>query len=211
MAFAASEIITRARDVAPEHTLQSTPDAVALRALEGMARRLRAETRKFDPQQLSTDVTISLPLATFANGHTFSTRPEEILHGLCVYDDGEVTEFDLISVRSREQVRPRWSGWLEDDTLFLAGKESHWSGFSSIVLKVIEPQADLTAMSTSIVLEDTAIDPLAAELALFMARRVRPKMPVSELERAFSNALDRYLDGLATRQRANVTVTREVW
>jgi len=210
MAFLPSEIILLARDRHPAFTRERTPDGPALRSLQGMARRMHSVVRKWNPQLLTSDVTISLPLATFSDGHTFATQPDEILHGLCVYANGDKTEFDLISVRSRKQVRPRWAGWLEGGVLYLAGEESHWSGFTSIELKVIEPQADLTALSTPITLPDQCIEPLAAELAQFMARRV-DGLATRDFVQDAREAKEALLDHLATTQRANVTVTREVW
>lgn len=219
MSFPASDVINRARDSHPAFNEVVGPTPVLLRRLSDKALELHALVVKYEPELLVSTESVSLPLADFNAGHPLTGVMEFPQGGDVIFRDGTREPFEIVDWALRNDVVPRWSGWLdglpESTTLHLIGVAADWTAPSSIELRYVAGQTEISGLADTIALPPRARNVLVADLVRLLARRVPRTHPVAidrrELAGEAVSAEALFTESLTIRQRVKASHTREVW
>ena len=213
MALTPAGIIQQARELDAAFVRRIHPDEVLRSYLSRYQRSLVSELVAIDPSVVASMEPITLPLATFADGHTM---PSEVLTWIsidAVRADGQVDPVQLVAFNDRHTTHFFPAVYFQAGVLYLVGVADQWTAWDTVRAYYVETPAAVASKDTTLVLPDTAEDLLVACLGDFMARRVK---------QGISQPLGIYREDLAIKraafmklhhQRGGVAVTtvEEVW
>lgn len=220
------DVLLHGRDIHPGFDDQWTGGAPLMRALDRYQRRLVGRLVDWKDDLFKATHTISLPLASFAAGATDVPDYMALIGGDVVFTSASRRREELIIVPyAKRLVQPihSWGAYAEkleprdsgtNNVLKLMGEASDWTPVSSVELHYIPEVAELSTASSEFSLPGDALDVLAEQAALFLAKRKRgtdPTIDLEQFQRDAQIAEDAYIDHVTGRGRASVGVTKEVW
>lgn len=180
MTVTAGDLIDAARDQHASFDYRRHPDPLLLRALSRYHRELCMKAVHAHETILAIVAPISLPLANFSAGITLPAY--QYLHGGTVVPisgtDGSLP-LTLVPWGNRFQDSRFPSAYVLKDVLYLRGVATDWGPYATINLFYTPIASELTALTDTLILPDTAIGACRDYLASFMANRghADPSMP----------------------------------
>lgn len=215
MALEFGDIIEEARELHPSFVETWVPDPMALRFLGRYQRTLAGKIARLNPDTLLSRETISLPLATFTDGHEMPTA-HRYGRGRVVTSTGLEEPFHLIGSRARAYNRTFPAGWIEGDVLYLVGDEADWTPYASIEVPYVAVPTLPTDATTEFDLPDSAHSLLVAAMADFFASRVAsiqeaPDVDEGRFAMNMGEAQLDFLKEITTQRMARENVVEERW
>lgn len=223
MAFTVGDVILGARDLNPAFTPTRHPDAVCRRFLTRYMRQLMTRIVTRRPRALpATETTVALPLADFNAGVTIPAGL--LLSEVLVQPAGNPARnaqwpVKLVAPGTRHDggnAGP-W-GWLDGQTLRLAGDANQWAGSSALVLRTIATPTAFTANADVIPLPDDGEGACVHALGAFLASRPNDGTTDDEKPRntnslrADADAAEaEFIGRMLNQSRAESFKIREVW
>ena len=205
----AREIIDTARQRHPAFTEVRIPTKTLLPALSDIQRRVVSRTIEVDEDAVHTEHQVVLPLADFEAGYALPGfhRVRAVVAGR---SDGSTLPLEIIPAGNRNaRNTPAAAVWVVGGRLYLPGTAASWSNYTGLAVSIVPVAADFDT-ATDLATQDSVLDiiarpVLAAELALFMGRRIG-KVPddtapvrVSELQQEAADAMNEYLHAVRSR------------
>lgn len=174
MTITAGDILTGARDQHSSFDERRHPDRMLLRILSGYHRDLCIKAVHVNESILATALTIPLPLASFVAGYALPAH--QYLHGGDAWwtNGTDRSPMTLVPWAARNDAGKFPSGWVHGGVLYLKGEASDWTAFASLHLSYTPIAGELTALTSVLLLPDTASAACEAALALAMANRGSP-------------------------------------
>jgi hypothetical protein len=213
----AGEVITAARDVHPAFDWRRNPDPVLLRFLNRYHRALCGKAVHRNESILAQEQVVPLPLAVFADG--IALPAYQYLHGatlVLVMDPTDKRPLEIVPWAHRYDPGKFPAAWIHGDHLYLRGEATDWVAWGSIVLSYTPIAPDITAVTDTFLLPDTALACLVAATAAYLGTRGAadpglPKIPLEALKIEAAQAEEDFLNDVFLRRGAQTIRTREVW
>lgn len=212
MALSVSDLVEAARDQHPAFTKQRHGATILFRFLTGWHRRLVKEVVKRNPEILSSEQLISMPLADFDAGEALNAHL--LVHGGDVdFGNGVTTPLTIVAWARRHDPLPLYAGWILEGTLYLAGVAANWTGVSQLKVRYVPHPTAITASSDTLSLPDDAYEAAVAALAGFMAGRSRKEegVDIGYFTATARDEEEAFLDGISLRGRVRTSRIREVY
>ena len=171
MTLTAGPILEAARDRHVSFDRRHHPDPSCLRYLSSYVRQLHGRVAAIDETQVAEEQTTALPLFDFEAGITIPAN--RTICGAVVKDAqwGKV-DLDIVQWANRfDRNTPRLACWEVAGIVYLSGQASTYVNYTEVAFLVVAIPADLTALTSTIALPDTAQECLQARVAEFMAKR----------------------------------------
>lgn len=217
-----AEVLREAREIDSSFTPTRHPEGVVLRALARIQRTLLEMLLKVDERAVTSTLTITLPLATFADGAPFQddSTPPVALDILRIHEpldmylsgDTRARRLDLIDWADRHRVPFVWGAWIRNNTLFLTGDENLWTDVTQIVVTYTATPGTVL-IGGDLVLPDRAANATVLMIADFMAGRARPaelSQPRAQYRQDAVDAVGSWIDSERRRIGVMVTQVRDV-
>lgn len=218
MPLDAATVIDQARGLDSSFTPRVHPDRVLYEFLTTYQQELVGEMLDREPEAISSEIEISLPLADFDAGVDLESSPGvavevERIHDFSLWD-GSGNEYNLwlIPFQQRFTAADRWpTAWLRGTTLFLNGAEAEYQGFTKITFTYAPTPGTLDADNTTMVLPTTAGRVVRLALGAEMCRRKPELCERRTLPQEWVDAEDRFLHKIENRNRVEVGKVRRVF
>lgn len=213
----AGDVINRARDVHPAFTRQQTPDATALRILNGARLRLFSVATRAHRAAFLTTVVVPITPVAFTTGLVLS--PSRYVENARQQELTDLVRLPLLenAGESISLYSARYgvlSGQRFTELRLYPADAQAWLGTTAIQLDVIADLVPLQLLSSDVVLTNDADEALAFAVALQMATRgaTEPQLPpldLGGLERRMVDAEVLYLGSLSEQRRGKSFQVRE--
>lgn len=215
MPLTAGTVIETARDVHPAFEERRVPARALLRQLSAYHKELVGKVAHMDESAITATATFPFPSNTFPS---LALPAYDYLRGATLRsgtDHSDTRALVIIPWAARKDPGPFPSAWIDGANLVLQGRDLDWGAWDQLEVEYVPNAPDLTALSSTFLVPDTALGTLAAHLARFMARRghmdpALPPIPLSLLEQQAHDAEEAFLRDIFLRRGAQTIVTREV-
>ena len=158
MPYTGAEVIDAARGLDPSFSPQNHPNRVCLEFLTRYEKRLSGKMLQRDRKSISSEITFDLPLATFADGVALEDGGDPIQHDRkhgfhLLNTNGDREPLPVVGFKDRITADRTLYGWLEQNTLFLAGIAQDWVGWTGIVF-TYAPTATEVLLDVDMIIPD---------------------------------------------------------
>lgn len=212
----ATAIIDRARGLDGSFTPQVHPARILYEFLTRYQQELAGEILVREPEAISSEIEVSLPLPDFDAGAALETAPGvaveyERIHDIALWDGQNEIKFWLFPFKHRF-TPDRWPyGWLRENRLVLGGRETEYSGFTKIVLTYAPTPGTVDQDAPEMILPDNASNVVTLALGAEMAKRKPDLVERKTLPSEWAVAEQRFLEKIESRNDVEVGTVRRVF
>lgn len=215
MPFNGSDVIEGARGLDRSFGPQNHPQRICLEFLTRYQRRLAGKLLQREPEIISDEITIDLPLATFSDGALLQSASVDIefdrIHGFHLVDDNdEKYPLPVVTFKERITATRILYGWVRESVLFLSGVAADWTRYSGIVFTHAPTPGAVTA-DADLILPDSALDVVVLALGAEMGKRMPQQLSRTTIASEAVDAEIDYLNLIEERNDAEVGTVRRVF
>lgn len=216
MPFTGRQVIDGARGLDQSFSPQNHPGRVCLEFLTRYQRRLAAKMLQREKDSISSEITISLPLADFPNGVALESAPGvalqyDMIQDLYLLDDEDRSwPLPLVPFKGRMTADRTLFCWIREKTLFLSGIAQDWVNYSSIRV-THAPTPGAVALDTDMILPDTAFDVCVLALGAEMGKRNPEALKRSTIAQEAMDAEEDFLNVIEERNDPEIGTVRRVF
>lgn len=217
MSFTGGEVIDAARGLDSSFDPQRHPQRVCLEFLTRYQRRLAGKMLQVEAESISSEISISLPLAVFASGAPLvdgSSDPLQFdrLHGFTLVDPQGLEEtLPMVPYKDRFTAQRWLYAWLRERTVFLSHTATQWVGYSEIKVSYAPTPVPVATPATDLILPDSSFDTVVLALGGEMAKRKPNETERTTLPGEASDAEKDFLNLLEERNDTEVGTVRRVF
>lgn len=174
MALIARDLVRAARDGHPSFTASAHPDPVLVRALSAEQRRLLGKLVQANPSAAATVLPIEISAYDFTAGAALPSHHHVHDPAEAVGTGHERGQVFLISHSNRNGHRPRYSFSVHAGRVYLSGTAAEWGRVKIVNVSYTPVAAEVSGLSSALVLPDSAESYLVRFLEVVMAKRPTP-------------------------------------
>lgn len=216
MPFTGSEVIEGARGLDPSFSRQRYPSKIALEFLARYQKRLHGKMLQVEKESISSEISISLPLADFAAGAELvdgSSNPLQYdrIHGFN-FEDSNGDDWPLIVVPFKDRLNPPIAlyGWMRENVLFLSGVAANYTQYSEIQV-TYAPTPGAVTLAGDMILPDSSLDVVVLALGAEMGKRSPEDLKRTTIVDEAKEAEEDFLNLIEERNDTEIGTVRRVF
>lgn len=207
----AGQIIQEARDAHPTFGPRQHPNGTLLRLLSSYQRAIFAKIAQTNPALCASNLFITLPLASFADGVKLPSFTYVLPNPTLITTNGNIrVPIDLVNATFQsDPEQSHQFAYLQGGSLFLGRQAENYDPYQQLQVQMVLTPPSLKALADPLTLPDYGLDTYVGHLVAKMAMRATP--PIVALAAEGQRMEIDFLAAVGQQKGAEVSYTRDVF